>query len=66
MSTDGKVRIYKSIVRPDLFYAAKTPAKISKTKSIGISEDMRTLRSVKGISLQDHIKSSIIRELTRT
>jgi hypothetical protein len=41
MSTESKIRIYKTCMRPILTYAAETRAEISKTKQLLRSAEMR-------------------------
>lgn len=62
MTTESKVRLYKTCVRPILTYASKTRADTRKTKRILRSTEMRILRTIRGISLRDQINSATIRE----
>ncbi|XP_044744146.1 uncharacterized protein LOC123306294 [Coccinella septempunctata] len=62
MSHKAKTRIYKACVRPVLTYAAETRAETSTTKRMARTTEMRILRSIKGITLRDHVRSSDIRE----
>lgn len=62
MSTQSKVRIYKTVVRPVLTYATETRAETTRTKSIMRAAEMKTLRTIKGVSLRDQIRSTAIRE----
>jgi hypothetical protein len=57
MSTESKIRIYKTCMRPILIYTAET----SKTKQLLWSAEMRVLRSIKGVTLRDRIRSDDIR-----
>jgi hypothetical protein len=43
MSTESKIRIYKTCMRPILTYAAETRAETSKTKQLLRSAEMRVL-----------------------
>lgn len=45
MKREGKVRIYKTCIRPILTYAAETRADTAKTKSIARTTEMRILRN---------------------
>lgn len=62
MSVEGKVRIYKTCVRPILTYAAETRAETAKTKRIMRTTEMKTLRSIAGVTLHDRVRSDNIRE----
>lgn len=62
ISTDSKVRIYKTVVRPILTYAVETRADTAKTKNMMRVAEMKTLRTIKGVSLRDQIRSDAIRE----
>lgn len=62
ISLQNKVRIYKASVRPILTYAAETRAKNSKTKKVARTTEMRTLRSIMGVTLIDRMRSADIRE----
>ncbi|XP_072764658.1 uncharacterized protein [Anoplolepis gracilipes] len=61
MTTKSKIRIYKTCIRPVLTYAAETRAETSKTKRMMRTTEMRILRTIKGVSLRDRIRSSDIR-----
>jgi len=62
MTVKSKVRIYKTCVRPLLTYAAETRAESTKTKQIMRATEMKTLRSITGLSLRDRVRSETIRE----
>ncbi|XP_048521542.1 uncharacterized protein LOC125504129 [Dendroctonus ponderosae] len=62
MSTESKVRIYKTCVRPILAYASETRAETSRTKQVMRCAEMKTLRTIKVVTLRDQIRSSTIRE----
>ncbi|XP_044750499.1 uncharacterized protein LOC123310880 [Coccinella septempunctata] len=62
MSHKAKTRIYKACVRPLLTYTAETRAETSTIKRIARTTEMRILRSIKGETLRDHVRSSDIRE----
>jgi len=62
MSTNSKVRIYKTCIRPILTYAAETRAETAKTKRLARTTEMRTLRNIRGVTLRDRIRSRDIRE----
>lgn len=62
MTTESKVRIYKTCIRPILTNASETRVDTRKTKRIVRSTEMRILRTIRGISLRDQINSATIRE----
>lgn len=62
MTTESKVQIYKTCVRPILTYAAKTCADTTKTKRILKSTEMKTLHTIRGTSMRDQVRSITIRE----
>lgn len=66
MSTKSKVRIYKTSVRPIVRYASETQAEISTTKQLIRSAEIKTSRTIKGVTLRGHIWSSTIREALQT
>lgn len=66
MSTNSKVRIYKSCVRPIMTYAAETRAESSKTKRLMRTTEMKILRSITGKTLRDRIRSEDIRTTCET
>lgn len=45
---EGKVKIYKTIVRPTTTYAAETQANTSRTKQLLRTTEMNTLRAMVG------------------
>lgn len=53
----------QACVRPIATYAAETKAETAKTKSMLRVMDMRTLRSILGINITDHIPNRSIRRL---
>ena len=59
---DAKVRIYKSVVRPILTYAAETRPETAKTTQILEAAEMRTLRRISNLTLYDKEKSDDVRE----
>ena len=59
---EAKVRIYKSVVRPILTYAAETRPETAKTTQILEAAEMRTLRRISNLSLFDREKSEDVRE----
>ncbi|GJQ64948.1 hypothetical protein Trydic_g7115 [Trypoxylus dichotomus] len=52
MSAEGKVRIYKTAVRPVLTYAMETRVDKAKTKNMRRVPEMKTLRTIKKVSLR--------------
>lgn len=57
MSTESKVRIYKTCVRSVLTYAAETRAEISYTKRLLKKTKIKVLRSIREISLRHRIRN---------
>ena len=53
----AQVRIYKSVVRPILTYAAETRPESTKTTQILEAAEMRTLRRISNLTLFDREKS---------
>lgn len=62
LTVASKVKIYKACVWPILTYAAETRAETRRTKNVMRTTEMRTSRSIVGVSLRDRIRSSQIRE----
>lgn len=62
MSTEAKVKIYKTCVRPVMTYAADTRADNSVTKRYVRSTEMRILRNITGHTLRDRIRNDEIRQ----
>ena len=62
MSTEAKVKIYKAAVRPIISYAVETRADTTRTEQLLRSTEMKTLRSILGLTLWDKIRSKDIRE----
>ena len=60
--TEAKVRIYKTAIRPILTYAAEIRPKISKTKRIFESTEMKIARRIAGKTLMDRERSESIRQ----
>ena len=56
------VRIYKSVVRPILTYAAETRTETAKTTQFLDAAEMRTFRRISNLSLFDKEKSDDVRE----
>lgn len=61
MSIKNKTHIYQTAVRPILTYAAETRADTRKTKNLLRSTEMRTLRSIVGVTLWNRRRSSDIK-----
>ena len=59
---DVKTRIYKTCVRPIMTYGIETRAETTTTKRMARTLEMKTLRSIVGVTLRDRIRSSIIRD----
>lgn len=62
MTSQCKVRVYKTCVRPIMTYAVETRADTSETKRMMRTNEMRTLRAITGNTLRDHRRSEEIRE----
>jgi len=65
MSTERKVRIYKTNVRPMLTYASETRAETAYTEQLLRTTDMKTKRAIHGKTLRDKIRSDHLRQLSR-
>jgi len=57
MSTEYKVRIYKTNVRPVLTYASETGAETACTQQLLRTTEMKTIRAIHGKTLRDKIRS---------
>ena len=64
MSTESKVRIYKTIVRPVLTYASETRAETTYTQQLLRTIEMKTIRAIHGKTLRDKIRSDQLRQLS--
>lgn len=62
MTTESKMRVYKTAVRPILTYAVETRADTKRTKQKMNTVEMKVLRSIKGLTLRDRQTNSSIRE----
>lgn len=62
MTTESKLKVYKTTVRPLLTYAVETRADTRGTKQKMNNVEMKVLRSIKGITLRDRQTNSSIRE----
>ena len=56
------MKIYKAAVRPIISYAVETRADTTRTEQLLRSTEMKTLRSILGLTLWDKIRSKDIRE----
>ena len=65
MSTDCKVRIYKTNVRPVLTYASETRAETTYTQQLLRTTEMKIIRAIHGKTLRDKIRSDQLRQLSR-
>ena len=63
MSIKGKVRIYKTCVRPLLTYAIKTRADTLNTQQLMSKTEMSTLRSIAGFTKWDMKRNDEIRQI---
>jgi hypothetical protein len=63
MSTECKVRIYKTNVRPVLTYASETRAETTNTQQLRTTE-MKTIRAIHGKTLKNKIRSDQLRQLS--
>lgn len=63
LRTNTKVRIYKTVVRPVMTYAAETRADTTKTRQLLEKTEMSTLRRIVGKTRMDRVRSEDIREI---
>ncbi|CAH0383760.1 unnamed protein product [Bemisia tabaci] len=59
---ESKVRVYKTVVRPVLTYAAETRADTKRTKQQLRTVEMKVLRKIAGFTLRDRQTNESIRE----
>ena len=64
MSTECKVRIYKTNVRPVLTYTSETRAETAYTQQLLRTTEMKTIRAINGKTLRDKIRSDHLRDLS--
>ena len=64
MSTDCKVRTYKTNVRPVLTYASETTAETTYSQQLLRTTEMNIIRAVRGRTLRDKIRSDQFRQLS--
>jgi hypothetical protein len=64
MSTESKVRIYKTNVRPVLTYASETKAETTNTQQLLRTTEVKTIRAIHGKTLRDEIRSDQLRQLS--
>ena len=64
MSTESKVRIYKTNVRPVLTYASETRAATTNIHQLLRTTDMKPISAIHGKSLQDKIRRDQLRQLS--
>ena len=64
MSTEIKVRIYKTIVRPVLTYASEMRAETTYTQQLLRTIEMKTVRAIHGKTLRDKIRSDQLQQLS--
>jgi hypothetical protein len=64
MSTESKVRIYKTNVHPVLTYASETRAETTYTKQLFRTIEMKTVTAIHGKTLRDKIRSDQLRQLS--
>jgi hypothetical protein len=57
MSTESKVCIYKTNVRPVLTYTSETRAETTYTQQLVRTTEMKTIRAIHGKTLRDKIRS---------
>lgn len=63
MNKDSKVRIYKTIVRPVLTYAAETRAETQRTKQQFRTLEMKVLRKIAGFTMWDRQQNAYVRDV---
>ena len=56
LRTEAKVRVYKTIVRPILTYAAETRTDTAKTSQLLETTEMKTLRRIINVTRLDRVK----------
>ena len=56
MSTESKVRIYKTNVHPVLAYASEARAETTNTQQLLRATEMKTIRAIHGKTLRDKIR----------
>lgn len=61
MSTEAKVKIYKTTIRPVITYAAETRAETRKTKQTMTTTEMNSLRAIVGKTRFDRVPNTEIR-----
>jgi endonuclease/exonuclease/phosphatase family metal-dependent hydrolase len=61
MKMESKIRIYKTCVRPILTYGIESRADTTKTKSLLRVSEMKTLRTICGVTLRDRVRNTEIR-----
>jgi len=64
MSTESKVRIYKTNVRPVLAYTSETRAETTYTQQLLRTTEMKTIRAIHRKTLRDKIRSDQLRHLS--
>ena len=64
MSTECKVRIYKTNVRPVLTYASETTAETTCTQQLLRTTEMKTIRAIHPKTLKDKIRSDHLRHIS--
>jgi aminopeptidase N len=64
MSTESKVRIYKTNVRPVLTYVSETRAETTNIQQLLRTTEMKTIRAIHGKTLRDKIRSDQRRQLS--
>ena len=64
MSTECKVRIYKTNVRPVLTYASETRAETACIKQLLRTTEMKTIRAIHRKTLRDKLRSDHLRHLS--
>lgn len=62
LRTEAKVRVYKTVVRPILTYAAETRPNTAKTCQILEITEMKTLRRIMNVTRLDRMRSEDVRE----
>ena len=65
LSPEGKVRIYKTFVRPVITYGAESRADTTLTKQLLRTTEMRIIRTIHGKTIRDKIRSEDLREQSK-
>lgn len=62
LSPEGKLRIYKTSVRPVITYGAESRADTTLTKQLLRTTEMRIIRTIHGKTIRDRVRSEDLRD----